>query len=138
MAQKVIRELVCDITGAPAEETVQFAVGNDVYEIDLASEPLADFRSALGGFIESGRKVGKLNVAGNGHKTRTAASGGGSGRGKEQLAAARAWLRQQGYSVQDRGRIAADLMAKFDAAHQPSGTEQAPAQPAVEPHRAWA
>jgi len=133
MAQKVIRELVCDITGAPAEETVQFAVGNDVYEIDLASEPLADFRSALGGFIESGRKVGKLNVAGNGHKTRS--SGAKPGSNREHLAAVRAWLRQQGETVNDRGRIAAPLMAKFDAAH--AGGSQPP-QPAVEAHRSWA
>jgi hypothetical protein len=131
--QKVIRETICDITGGPAQETVQFAVDNDVYEIDLAAEPLQDFRSALGGFIESGRKVGKLNVAGNGHKARSVGSKPGSNR--EHLAAVRAWLRQQGETVNDRGRIAADQMAKFDAAH----ASPAVSAPAVyESSRGWA
>lgn len=136
MATKVERTVVCDLTGEPADETVEFGLADKAYRIDLTKNHADGLREILADYIKVAQPIGKLNVAGNGHKARS--SGAKPGSNREHLAAVRAWLRQQGYSVQDRGRIAADLMAKFDAAHQPSGTEQAPDQPAVEPHRAWA
>lgn len=126
MAQLVTRTFIDDIDGSEAERTFTFAVDGTQYEIDLSTSNIAEFKSAIGGFIESGRKVKPGNY------TYKARSNGSSspGRGKEQLAAARAWLRANGYSVQDRGRIKAKLLEKFDAAHQPAAE--------VPAHRAWA
>lgn len=129
MAQKVIREFIDDIDGSQAERTFTFAVDGTQYEIDLSSENIAEFKSAIGGFIESGRKV-KPGVYT--HRARSSNGSSGSGRGKEQLRAIRDWLRQKGHSVQDRGRIPANLIAEFDAAHAPQS------QPEVPAHRTWA
>lgn len=130
MAQKVITEFIDDIDGSEAERTFTYAVDGQAYEIDLSTSNIAEFKSAIGGFIESSRKV---KASGNGHKDRS--SGAKPGSNREHLAAVRAWLRQQGETVSDRGRIAAPLMAKFDAAH---AAPQAPAQPAYESSRGWA
>jgi hypothetical protein len=53
----VVREFIDDIDGSAAERTFTFAVGGTAYEIDLSSENIAEFKSAIGGFIESARKV---------------------------------------------------------------------------------
>jgi hypothetical protein len=46
------------------------------------------------------------------------AGGTGSGLDKEQLQAAREWLRAQGHDVSDRGRIKGELMDLYEAAHK--------------------
>lgn len=128
MAQKVITEFIDDIDGSEAERTFTFAVDGTNYEIDLSTDNIKEFNEAIAGFVESARRV---KASGSGYKAR--AGSGGVKRSREHLAAVRAWLRQQGHQVNDRGRIAADLMAKFDAAH--AGGSQTPAH---EPHRTWA
>ena len=133
MAQKVIREFIDDIDGSVAERTFTFAVDGTQYEIDLSAENIAEFKSAIGGFIESGRKVKPGVYTYN--KARSSNGSSGSGRGREQLNAIRAWLRQKGHSVHDRGRIPANLIAEFDAAHQPAGQQPAAEVPS---HRSWA
>lgn len=127
MAQKVITEFIDDIDGSVAERTFTFAVDGTNYEIDLSSDNIKEFNEAIAGFVESARKAPRSA----GRKARSVGVKPGSNR--EHLAAVRAWLRQQGEKVNDRGRIAADLMAKFDAAHS-AGTSPAP----HEPHRSWA
>jgi hypothetical protein len=57
VAQKVVREFINDIDGSAVERRFTFAVDGTAYEIDLSSENIAEFRSAIGGFIESARKV---------------------------------------------------------------------------------
>lgn len=50
---------------------------------------------------------------------RAAAPGrGGSGLSKDELEAARTWLRAQGHSVSDRGRVKAELLALYEEAHK--------------------
>ncbi len=53
MAQKVTTEFIDDIDGSPAERTFTFAVDGTNYEIDLSAENIAEFKSAIGGFIEA-------------------------------------------------------------------------------------
>ncbi|MDQ4021493.1 MAG: Lsr2 family protein [Actinomycetota bacterium] len=57
MAQKVVREFIDDTHGSAAERTFTFAVDGTAYEIGLSGENIAEFKSAIGGFIESARKV---------------------------------------------------------------------------------
>lgn len=49
---------------------------------------------------------------------RRAATGGRAGRSRTDLAIIRAWAREQGHQVSDRGRIAAATMAAYEAAHR--------------------
>jgi hypothetical protein len=110
MAQKITREFVDDIDGSPAERTFSFAVDGVSYEIDLSTQNIAEFKSAIGGFIESARKVKG--------SSRARSAGGGSGRqSREQTRAVREWARQHGHNISERGRIPASILQAFDQAH---------------------
>lgn len=106
MARRVSIELVDDIDGSNAVETVSFALDGTTYEIDLNKKNGAKLRDALAGFIASGRKVGRAR------STAKKASAGGS-----SAAEVRAWAQSNGYKVPDRGRIPADVREAFDAAN---------------------
>ena len=126
MAQIVTRTFIDDIDGSEAERTFNFAVDGTAYEIDLSTANIAEFQSAIGGFLESARKV-KPGT----YRYKARSSGTGAKADREQLRAIREWARSQGLPVNDRGRISSEIRAKFDAAHAGS-------QPSFEAHRAWA
>lgn len=113
MAQKVITEFIDDIDGSPAERTFTFAVDGTNYEIDLSAENIAEFNSAIGGFVESARKVKGTS---NGRRARST-GGGGTQRSREQTRAVREWARQHGHHISERGRIPASIQQAFDQAH---------------------
>jgi Lsr2 len=122
VATKVERTLVCDLTGAPADETLDFALQGRAYTIDLTQHHADALKEILADYIKVAQPAGKLATASNGFKPRAAKPGSN----REHLAAVRAWLRQQGHDVKDRGRLPADLMAKFDAAHTGQTQQAAP------------
>lgn len=111
MAKKVqtITTFVDDLDGTELEEsqgeTVLFSLDGVAYEIDLSSKNAKKLRNALEPFIGSGRRVSRFSAG--------RASGASKGANKEELAAARAWLRENGHEVSDRGRIAAPLMELY-------------------------
>ena len=113
MAQKVITEFIDDIDGSPAERTFTFAVDGTNYEIDLSAENIAEFNSAIGGFMESARKV---KATSNDRRARS--TGGASGQqSRAQTRAVREWARQHGHNISNRGRIPASIQQEFDQAH---------------------
>ena len=116
MAQKVSREFIDDIDGSEVERTFTFAVDGTNYEIDLSSQNIKEFNEAIAGFVESARKVKASGTGRRAHKTSTS----DSGRSREQTQAVREWARQQGHSINDRGRIPASIQQAFDQAHQSS------------------
>lgn len=107
MVQKQIVELIDDVTGEPAQETVGFGLDGVVYEIDLTTASAAELRSSLNPWVSAGRRVGG---------TRKSASGIAPGR-RAELAKIRDWARSNGYQVSDRGRVAADIVDAYDEAH---------------------
>jgi hypothetical protein len=115
MAQKVIREFIDDIDGSEAQRTFSFAVDGTHYEIDLSSDNIKEFHEAIAGFVDSARKVKTSGPGRRAHKAST--SDRGSGRSREQTQAVREWARQQGHSINDRGRIPASIQQAFDQAH---------------------
>ncbi|HEX6451207.1 MAG TPA: Lsr2 family protein [Trebonia sp.] len=112
MAQKVQTLFIDDIDGGEAEGTVRFALDGTDYEIDLNAKHTEELRSALGKYVTHARKVG------------TGARRGGRGAGKGGRGAGSAlntteirnWAREQGYDIKDRGRVPADVVAKYQAA----------------------
>ncbi|MBV8993585.1 MAG: Lsr2 family protein [Pseudonocardiales bacterium] len=115
MAQKVITEFIDDIDGSPAERTFTFAVDGTNYEIDLSADNIAEFKSVIGGFIESARKI-KGSTNSDGRRARSAAAAGGR-QSREQIQAVREWARQHGHTISNRGRIPASIQQAFDQAH---------------------
>ena len=113
MAQKVSREFIDDIDGSEAERTFTFAVDGTNYEIDLSSQNIKEFNEAIAGFVENARKVKASRTGRRAYKT----SSSDSGRSREQTQAIREWARQQGHSINDRGRIPTSIQQAFDQAH---------------------
>jgi hypothetical protein len=108
MAQKVQVTLIDDLDGeSPADETIAFAIDGQAYEIDLNAANAASMRDLLAPYVASARKAGR------GARASTRRTRGGDGR----VAEIRAWAREQGLAVNERGRISADLAAKFEEAH---------------------
>jgi hypothetical protein len=110
VARKVVREFIDDIDGSPAERTFTFAVEGTAYEIDLSSENIAEFKLAIGGFIESARKV---KATGNSQRQRGASTTDLWER-RERLNEVREWARKNGYNVSDRGRVSAEVLTAFE------------------------
>ena len=111
MAQKITTLFIDDIDGGAAEGTVRFALDGTEYEIDLNAQHSEELRSALGKYVSHARKVGGAS--------RRAGRGAGRGRGAGSTlntTEIRNWARENGYDIKDRGRVPADLVAKYQAA----------------------
>ena len=109
MAQKVQVILVDDIDGGAATETVAFALDGVSYEIDLSAKNAAKLRDTFASYVGSARKVG----AGRRSGRRSGRRASGDNRNAE----IRAWARSKNIKVSERGRLPADVIAKYDAAH---------------------
>ncbi|QXJ20534.1 Lsr2 family protein [Actinomadura graeca] len=108
MAQKVQVLLVDDLDGGAAEETVSFSLDGRAYEIDLNKKNAAKLRKAIAPYKDNARKAraaggrrGAARVAGN----------------RERSAEIREWARSAGIKVNDRGRIPANVIEQYEAAH---------------------
>ena len=110
MAQKVITQLVDDIDGKELKdgegETVSFMLDGTTYEIDLSLKNADKFRGVFQDYIAAGRKVGRTSGA---LLTKS------SQKRMNDAADIRAWAKDQGIDVPDRGRIPADVRAKWEA-----------------------
>lgn len=108
--RKVQVILIDDIDGTDADRTVQFALDGTSYEIDLNKENAAKLEKALAPFIDKATKVSSARAAG-GRATRRTASG------RSKAAEVRAWAKEQGISVPDRGRVPNEVLEQYEAAH---------------------
>jgi hypothetical protein len=106
MATKISVALEDDLDGGPADETLRFGFAGAQYEIDLNKKNAKAFRKQLAPFIEHARKTG------TGPRRRTMRTTSARQRGSD----IRAWAKQQGISVSDRGRIPASVVAQYHAA----------------------
>ena len=113
MAQKVQVILVDDLDGGEAEESVSFALDGVSYEIDLSGPNANKLRDALAPWVGHARRVGGRTTS----ATRGRASRAKSGGAKADLGEVRSWARENGFQVSDRGRVSAEVMAAFEAAH---------------------
>jgi nucleoid-associated protein Lsr2 len=106
MAQRVTVALEDDLDGGPAAETVRFGLGGAEYEIDLSKKNAAALRKKLTPFIEHACKAGRGPAR---RAARTAAS-------RQRSGDIRAWAKDQGITVSERGRIPASVVEQYHAA----------------------
>lgn len=112
MAQKVQVSLVDDIDGNAADETIVFAFDGVPYEIDLSKANARKFRDAMSAYVNAARRSrGGAASRGRARPARSTRARGA------QTAEIRRWARSKGLKVNERGRIPADIIAKYDAAH---------------------
>lgn len=110
MAQKVQVLLVDDIDGGTADETVTFALDGVSYEIDLTTAHAAELRDAFATWVGHARKVGGRSAGSRG-------TGAARPRRSNDAGAVRAWAKENGFEVSERGRISAEIREAYDAAH---------------------
>lgn len=119
MAQRTIVTLEDDIIGGPAEHTVAFSLDGRHYDIDLNTENRDRLGEAFGQFIAAANKV-KGNNEGRAKKAvqDRKSSQGGSGTDKGYTPAeVRVWAASEGITVNERGRINAEVIGKYEYAH---------------------
>lgn len=126
MAKQVTIQLVDDIDGSviadEAGESIEFAVSGVEYVIDLKSKNASEFHRKLGYYIEHATRVGgrkrKASPASAGAASAPVVSSAAAGkRDPAQTRAIRQWAADQGYDINDRGRIPAEIVEAFEAAH---------------------
>ena len=110
MAQRVQIELVDDITGETAQETMHFSVDGTDYEIDLTTENAGKLRSCLSDYIAKGRKVSARR--GQGARQSAPASRGG------QTSLVRQWAQENGYKPNARGRLNQAIVDAYNQAQK--------------------
>ncbi|WP_103502397.1 MULTISPECIES: Lsr2 family protein [Streptomyces] len=108
MAQKVQVLLLDDIDGGDASETVSFAIDGKSYEIDLNEENAKKLRDSLEPYLKAGRRGGGRAARG--------ARGGRAAAGGPDTAKIRAWAKENGYDVNDRGRVPANIREAYEKA----------------------
>jgi len=104
VVQKTFTELVDDLDGGAADETVRFGLDGALYEIDLSEPNATDLRETLAPFVTAARRVKRDGTAATG-RTRSA----------DRSGEIRGWARANGYTVSDRGRISATVIEAFEA-----------------------
>ncbi len=113
MAQRTQVLLIDDIDGSSADETVIFGLDGTAYEIDLSAANAGLLRKSLADYVAHGRR----SSLGRGIARRRGAAKPAAAAGSLDSAAVRTWARESGYAVNDRGRVAAEIVEAYQAAH---------------------
>jgi hypothetical protein len=113
MARRVNVTLVDDLDGSDAVETVFFSLDGSAYEIDLSTHNATQLRESLARYIGHARRAGRAA-----RPNAPARSARGTAQAdREQTQAVRNWARSNGHTVSDRGRIPANIVEAYNAAH---------------------
>jgi hypothetical protein len=107
MTSRTIIELVDDLEGGPADESVSFGLDGRDYEIDLSTANAKGLRGALEAYQSAARRLGsRPAVRGRGRIAQAATTG--------DAAEIREWAVTNGLDVSSRGRIPAQLRAAYE------------------------
>jgi len=108
MAQRMQVIFEDDLDGSEAAGTVTFAFNGVGYELDLSARNRDKLLKAFGPYVDAGRRVSARPSS-----RRPAAPPAK----RHDQSAVREWARAQGMKVSGRGRIPADVLARYEAAH---------------------
>jgi len=106
MARNVRVVVSDDLDGSADAETVSFGFDGVSYEIDLSEKNRARLDKAFAPFIEHGRRVAQRR-----RPSAIATTGP-----RVDRAVVRAWAKEQGLHISERGRISAEVMQQYEAA----------------------
>jgi nucleoid-associated protein Lsr2 len=109
VAQRVSVTYACDYDDKAIPEGEQrshtFGIDGQEYEIDLCAKHSAKFSDVVGKYAEHARRGA---ASGARRRRRTAAN-------RQRSAEIRAWAKNSGIDVSDRGRIPAHVLAGFES-----------------------
>lgn len=104
MAKRTSTVFIDDLDGSEAEATVHFYLDGTYYEIDLNAAHAQELRDTLARYTAAGRRASQARNVRKTAVTRINSS------------EIRNWARKNGIEVADRGRLPADVTAKYRAA----------------------
>jgi hypothetical protein len=108
--QTVVTEiLVDDLDGSPAERTIRFSWEGVAYELELSKKNAVALEKTMRPYVSAARRA-------KGARARRG-SGTGARGAKRDLGVVREWAGQNGFPVSTRGRVAANVIEAYDAAH---------------------
>jgi len=108
VAQKIQVLLIDDFDGSEADGTIRFALDGTEYEIDLNAEHAGALREALARYVSAARRAG-----GGARRPARGRRVPASGPNPTEI---REWAKAQGSEGKDRGRVPAELVARFKEA----------------------
>ena len=115
MARRIVHQLVDDVDGTVLDvgegETVLFSLDGVAYEIDLTDANAAALRDALAPYLSAARSISSARGAS------TSASRTRRRSGQQDYTAIRAWAKDNGFQVSERGRVPASVIEAYEAAH---------------------
>ena len=118
MARQTIELLIDDLDGSRLDEgegdTVTFAFQGAEYTIDLSQKHVDEFHDAMAKYIAAAQKVSGRRASSSTGSTRS--NSAGDKPDKNQLSAVRAWARENGHKVSDRGRVSQEVLDAYRAA----------------------
>ncbi|HEX4429827.1 MAG TPA: Lsr2 family protein [Frankiaceae bacterium] len=108
MVERRTVELVDDLDGGRADETVRFAIDSREYEIDLSGQNARKLREAVHPYVAAARQTGTRRP----HAALPGTVDAGAGSDDSQQI--RDWARARGLEVSSRGRIPAYLRQAYE------------------------
>ncbi len=109
MATRRISQLIDDIDGNIIPEdtgkSISFSIDGRGYEIDLSDRNADRFFSAIEPYVAAARRTSTTTPS----RQRPAA------KNNVDLAAVRAWARENGHNVSDRGRVPQSIIESYSA-----------------------
>jgi len=124
LARTTTVQLIDDIDGSQAAETVRFAVDGRTYEIDLSTEHAEGLRHSLAQFVAVARRAGRVEPSSRRGQGRPGRPPGADS------SAVRAWAAENGIAVSPRGRVPQAVVDQYTSAQPAPVAEPAPAEPA--------
>lgn len=113
MAQRVQVQLVDDLNGEVAQETVRFGVDGTEYEIDLTTENAAELRAALSQYVDVARKASGSRRGQSGQRGTSA-----SRAKRDEVQQIRQWAQDNGHNPSSRGRISQSIVDAYNEAQK--------------------
>ena len=116
MAKTTIVQVSDDLDGSANAREVRFAFEGTEYAIDLSSKNRKALEKALRPYVEAGTKVsGRRSAATRSARPKRSGNSGNSGNSAVDLAAVRAWAKENGHQVSDRGRLPKAVLDAYSA-----------------------
>lgn len=108
MARETIVVLIDDIDGGEAHETVEFSLDGVAYTIDLSEKNASQLRKLLQPYVDAASRVHRPHRVG---QAATASN-------RELNREIRAWAREKGLKIADRGRIPDEIVEQYKKAQR--------------------
>jgi Lsr2 len=111
MAKQTTVTITDDIDGSANAKEVSFSLNGRAWVIDLNAKNRAALEKALKPYIAKATEQNRRSRRGKAVRTSSRS------KSRTDLASVRQWAKSNGHEVSDRGRISADVLKAYDAAH---------------------